>query len=253
MKTSVKVAVLCVGLILLISAFTGCSNETDDADQGVYTSIEELSGKRIGIQIGAVLDKMTEDHVPDVKIYYFNSFPDTVVALKSIVTHEMQFAREISTRVFYMDEGTIYEEGTPEKIFENPKREKTMRFMRRLKELMIDITARTFDFAGAVTRIDQYCYKNRISPTNTAKLQSAFEGLCIQILLPVLEEPAIHVVIGYERAQEAVEMTVEYPGSFDPAETDKTLAYTILKADSGSIVYRTDPDGTRSTVCVRIG
>ncbi len=170
-----------------------------------------------------------------------------------IVTHEMQFAREISTRVFYMDEGTIYEEGTPEKIFENPKRVKTMRFMRRLKELMIDITARTFDFAGAVTRIDQYCYKNRISPKNTAKLQSAFEELCMQILLPALEEPAIHVVIGYERAQEAVEMTVEYPGSFDPAETDKTLAYTILKADSGSIVHRTDPDGTRSTVCVRIG
>ena len=34
-----------------------------------------------------------------------------------IVTHEMRFAREIANRVFYMDEGGIYEEGTPEEIF----------------------------------------------------------------------------------------------------------------------------------------
>ena len=37
------------------------------------------------------------------------------------------------------------------------------------------------------------------------------------------------------------------------ARQKKTMAYTILKANSGSIVHRTDPDGTRSTVCVRIG
>ena len=35
-----------------------------------------------------------------------------------VVTHEMKFAREVSTRVFYMDEGIIYEEGTPEQIFD---------------------------------------------------------------------------------------------------------------------------------------
>ena len=38
----------------------------------------------------------------------------------AIVTHEMDFARDVSNRVFYMDEGTIYEEGTPQQIFENP-------------------------------------------------------------------------------------------------------------------------------------
>ena len=42
-----------------------------------------------------------------------------------IVTHEMRFARNVSNRVFYMDEGGIYEEGTPEEVFENPQREKT--------------------------------------------------------------------------------------------------------------------------------
>ena len=39
-----------------------------------------------------------------------------------IVTHEMKFARDVSTRVFYMDEGVIFEEGPPEQIFRQPEK-----------------------------------------------------------------------------------------------------------------------------------
>ena len=38
-----------------------------------------------------------------------------------VVTHEMGFAREVSDRVLFVDEGYIKEEGTPEEIFKNPK------------------------------------------------------------------------------------------------------------------------------------
>ena len=48
-----------------------------------------------------------------------------------IVTHEMNFAREISDRVVYMDKGEIVEEGTPEKILSNPKEERTRQFLSR--------------------------------------------------------------------------------------------------------------------------
>ena len=37
-----------------------------------------------------------------------------------IVTHDMDLAKEIANRVFYMDQGLIYEEGTPDEIFEHP-------------------------------------------------------------------------------------------------------------------------------------
>lgn len=47
-----------------------------------------------------------------------------------IVTHDMRFAKNIADRVFYMDEGLIYEEGTPSEIFDNPKKEKTKEFMK---------------------------------------------------------------------------------------------------------------------------
>ena len=46
-----------------------------------------------------------------------------------IVTHEMGFARDVSTRVFYMDEGVIYEDGTPADVFNAPKRPKTIDFV----------------------------------------------------------------------------------------------------------------------------
>ncbi|MBV7504325.1 amino acid ABC transporter ATP-binding protein [Bacillus sp. sid0103] len=52
-----------------------------------------------------------------------------------IVTHEMDFAREVSDRIVFMDKGVIAEEGSPEQIFSNPKQERTREFLKRtLKE-----------------------------------------------------------------------------------------------------------------------
>ena len=48
-----------------------------------------------------------------------------------IVTHEMAFARDVSTHVVYMANGVIVEEGTPADIFANPQREQTMEFLGR--------------------------------------------------------------------------------------------------------------------------
>ena len=48
-----------------------------------------------------------------------------------IVTHEMAFAREVSDRVIFMDQGVIAEEGTPQDIFENPQKERTKAFLQR--------------------------------------------------------------------------------------------------------------------------
>ena len=49
-----------------------------------------------------------------------------------IVTHEMNFARDISTKVVFMDKGVVVEENTPEIIFSNPKEERTKEFLSRV-------------------------------------------------------------------------------------------------------------------------
>ena len=51
-----------------------------------------------------------------------------------IVTHEMMFARDISTRVVFMDQGVIVEDGPPEQLFNNPKNQRTADFLSRYRQ-----------------------------------------------------------------------------------------------------------------------
>ena len=49
-----------------------------------------------------------------------------------VVTHEMEFARDVSDRVVFMDKGVIAEEGPPDQIFNNPKEQRTKEFLKRI-------------------------------------------------------------------------------------------------------------------------
>ena len=49
-----------------------------------------------------------------------------------VVTHEMGFAREVSDRVIFIDEGIIMEQGTPEEVFSNPQNPRTMDFLNKV-------------------------------------------------------------------------------------------------------------------------
>ena len=50
-----------------------------------------------------------------------------------VVTHEMAFARDVSSRVVYMNQGVICEEGTPEQIFGDPQKQETKEFLARFR------------------------------------------------------------------------------------------------------------------------
>jgi polar amino acid transport system ATP-binding protein len=52
-----------------------------------------------------------------------------------VVTHEMQFAREVGDRVIFMDEGRIVEQGVPADVLDRPREERTKRFLRRSLQL----------------------------------------------------------------------------------------------------------------------
>ena len=74
-----------------------------------------------------------------------------------VVTHEMQFAREVGDRLVFMDGGKIVEEGRPADVLDNPREERTRRFLRRslqlshsLEELSITDEELSTDEEGAV-------------------------------------------------------------------------------------------------------
>ena len=82
-----------------------------------------------------------------------------------IVTHEMRFARDVSTRIFFMYNGYIHEDGTPEQIFEHPVHSATKAFVNRIQKLVYEIDSDDFDFLQIRTGINQFCLKYNITPT----------------------------------------------------------------------------------------
>ena len=168
-----------------------------------------------------------------------------------IVTHEMRFARAISNRVFFMDEGGIYEDGTPEQIFDAPKRENTRRFIRKLKVLELYIDSKDYDFLGMESEIDQYCNKNQISYKTAQRICLAFEELVQQMLIPVLEQPNIKTVIEYSEAEESTILTVRYNGpAFDVTTQGDELSIMVLKSAVSDMSYAWDEDADRSNKAV---
>jgi polar amino acid transport system permease protein len=55
-----------------------------------------------------------------------------------VVTHEMRFAREVADRVVFMDEGRIAEQGTPQQVLDDPKQDRTRRFLRLVGRQVVD-------------------------------------------------------------------------------------------------------------------
>ena len=171
-----------------------------------------------------------------------------------IVTHEMNLAKRVANRVFYMDEGIIYEDGPADQIFNDPQREKTSRFVRKLKVLEFNIDSHGFDFVGASTEIDRYCFKNHIPLKTSNKIRSVIEELCVQILLPVVKDPGINVCVEYSEEEEYTIITVKYPDRFRPedsGDSGEDLSYRLLKANTESIDYSYD-EAEGSTIVMKL-
>ena len=92
-----------------------------------------------------------------------------------IVTHEMKFARDVSHRVLFMDEGVIYEEGPSAEIFDHPRRDKTRAFIYRIRNLEYHIPDETYDYYDLMSRIEAFGRKHFFPELATANLMLVVE------------------------------------------------------------------------------
>lgn len=171
-----------------------------------------------------------------------------------IVTHDMNFAYNIATRVFYIDEGIIYEEGTPQEIFDDPKKENTQRFIFKRKSIEISILSHDHDFLTDRTAIESFCARNRLSPKLANRIGLVFEEMTQQILLPRLPEPVIGMLIDFSEKTGDVIIRVKYNGEkFDPKDSENELSYEIISHICSSIEYVYKPeDVTGNRMLMRI-
>ena len=80
-----------------------------------------------------------------------------------VVTHEMRFAREASTRVLYLDHGVVWESGTPEQIFTRPERPETHDFIFRVRCWEWRIDSAHPDLPAILASVDAYCARQFFS------------------------------------------------------------------------------------------
>ena len=98
-----------------------------------------------------------------------------------IVTHEMKFAHDVSTRIFFMYDGFIHEDGAPQQVFEAPVHSATKAFIQRIRKEVFEIDGPDFDFLGMQSAVGAFCYKYGI-----AAKQEAAQRLCSLMLDDVM-------------------------------------------------------------------
>ena len=151
-----------------------------------------------------------------------------------IVTHEMNFAREVASRILFFADHGIYEQGTPAEIFDAPKREKTIAFMRKLKYFTFDITEHSFDLMAMQGGIQLFGEKYGMPLVYINRLQMCCEELVYEMLQHCFPDEAaviIHLDITYAEADKTVEIQMLCGGKqYNPFEQDEDgLGVTILK------------------------
>ena len=115
-----------------------------------------------------------------------------------LVTHEMRLARHVSDRVFFMTDGEIYEEGSPEQIFEHPLREGTRNFIFRIRSWTCILSPSSRDFHGMTGSLEKFCKDQFLGRRQAMNCQLAVEELVVSFLLPAVEsagQGAFHMTL----------------------------------------------------------
>ena len=160
-----------------------------------------------------------------------------------IVTHEMNFAKEISDRVFFMCDGIVYEQGSPDQIFNHPQKEKTRQFINRLKVFNWQFEKNSFDFYGMNNEINNYCQNHLIPKDLTNKILTIAEELGVQTVLPLLnKESKASLSLEFDDKVTNAKITIKYSGErIDPTGSNE-LAYKIVNHLSEPIRYEYNED-----------
>ena len=158
-----------------------------------------------------------------------------------IVTHEMDFARDVSSRVFYMDEGIIYEEGTPQQIFENPQLEKTRAFIHRIRSCCFTIHGPDYDLYSMQAEIDSFCEKQILPKKTRLNLQLLVEEL-LQIHRHTIGRHTVEISIGYSEKHGSIEVVAENNGKdenpLDGISMEDELELNIIKGLTEEVSYQ---------------
>ena len=156
-----------------------------------------------------------------------------------VVTHEMRFARQVSNRILFFTEGVVYEDGTPEQLFDHPQRERTRQFIQQIHETTFDIKSEHFDWYAMTAQMEQFCKHYNVSLQQTERVLHVIdETLAILCSDELAILPGTRLALSYAEQDDMLQFTVSSPQAINPelfkADGDN-LAVTILRNYSSDI------------------
>ena len=152
-----------------------------------------------------------------------------------VVTHEMDFARDISSRIFYMDERGIYEQGSAEEIFSNPKKQKTQNFVYNIRSYNYEVKSHDFDYVQMLGGVENFCFRHAIERKTANRLYLLAEELLINIITPIYG--ACSLCINFSEKLGTYEVSVSYAGEDSNAleKTKDELSLTMVRKSAKEI------------------
>ena len=170
-----------------------------------------------------------------------------------IVTHEMNFAREVADRVLFFADGGIYEQGTPAEIFDAPKREKTIAFIHKIKYFTYEIRERRFDLMQMQGGIRSFGEKYGLARDDIIRLQLCCEELIYELLsscYPNGEEVDLNLSVSHAELDDTTQIDISCSGApYNPfAQEEDSLGVTILKNMSRKLEYHSMDNRNRISI-----
>ena len=169
-----------------------------------------------------------------------------------LVTHNMDFAESVANRVFYLDEGGVYEDGTPSQIFHHPKREKTKAFVKQLKTFSGDINPALFDHMDLYTKLNAYIYQSEFTKDLEKRTKAIFEELCVQMVTSLYDDNSFaKFEVSYSQNSKKVHVTLTYKNlDLDLDNKDFVLSSKIIKHYANEIRNKELSDGYKQMTIV---
>ncbi len=162
-----------------------------------------------------------------------------------IVTHEMRLARSVSSRIFYLDQGIIYEDGTPDQIFNHPQKERTRRFINALDGIQKTFRKNTLDYLGFLTEINEFALRKMFTPKLLYRVQAVMEEIYLQTILPVLDDRTeVQFTLDYSEKKNLCEIEFRWAAApINPLPDMDEISRKLAEHAAKDIEYRYTEDG----------
>ena len=194
----------------------------------LFDDLENLKDPNVTSEVSAMIKMLAKTDL-------------TIIA----TSNDINFANSVADKVIFISDGKIYEEGSPKEIFNNPKLEKTIDFVRRLKCFHCTFDTCDFDLIELQSNIQKFSQTHNLDKNHANKIQVCVEELVYEMLFgscQYAEKINLALEISYSDVDSSVIIDLKGKGTkFNPFENENDdnvhLGVTILKKIAKKISY----------------